>query len=85
MDWVDFGYRFGIPVLILAFLGFFMYKEAWPFLKDIVEGERSARAKEHESFIAALERRDEQNQRMLGALDKLADAVDNIRLDQRKK
>ncbi len=84
MDWIDFGYRFGLPALLLGVLTLFLYKEAWPFLKGIVENERLARAKEHENFIAALAVRDEQNQRMLVALDKLADAVDNIRLETRK-
>ena len=85
MDWVDFGYRFGLPALLLGAVTVFLYKEAWPFLKNIVESERSARTKEHENFIASLERRDEQAQRMLGALDKLADAVENIRQEKRRK
>ena len=85
MDWMDFAVRFGIPTFFLGIFSWIVYKDVWPFFKAILENERTARAKEHEGFIAALSVRDEQNQRMLLALDKLTDAVDDIRQGMRKR
>lgn len=32
MDWIEFGNRFGIPLLVLAGVAWFVVRYAWPFI-----------------------------------------------------
>lgn len=36
MDWVELGQKFGVPLLVLAALGWFTAQEIWPFIKTEV-------------------------------------------------
>lgn len=64
-EWVTIGTTFGVPLLILAVIGYFIRSAVWPLVVKRIEqadADRQRaeieRAKERVEFLMALERRD---------------------------
>lgn len=81
MDWLEFGKTFGIPVLMLAAIGWFGAKSLWPFIKGQVEAAQAEGKKEREAFLVALERRDQEFGKIVGEINQLTKAVDGLRME----
>lgn len=81
MDWVELGKSFGIPVLLLAAVGYFGVKSLWPFIKGQVEAAQNEGKKEREAFLEALERRDQEFSKIVTELNQLTKSVDGLRVE----
>jgi hypothetical protein len=48
--WIDAASKFGIPVVILAVVGWFLGKRVWPWMVSQVEKTQAAREKDLDRF-----------------------------------
>lgn len=81
LEWVTIVQQLGIPAIIIIALGVFGYKALWPFLVSQVNSGKEEAAKERIMFLAALERRDREFEKVTNTLDKLVGAVDSIQAE----
>jgi hypothetical protein len=59
-QWIDFGKNFGIPLLMLGGLAYFLVKYVWPFVTDQIKEAQVARKQEIEKFVETIRLRDVQ-------------------------
>jgi hypothetical protein len=54
MDWVQIGTTFGVPLLLLAWVAWFVNAKVWPFVEKRIEASDKERAAERDAFLASL-------------------------------
>lgn len=59
VDWLAFGKEFGVPLLMLAALGYFIAFHIWPLVTKQLEQTAADRRAELDKFLAALDKRDQ--------------------------
>lgn len=57
-QWTDIAGRFGIPVVIIAAVGWFLYKKVWPFVTEQITEAQAQRKLEVERFVETIRARD---------------------------
>lgn len=81
MDWINIASTFGIPVVIIAAIGWFLVNHVWPFVTNQITSLNSERREERKEFLEALSRRDAELAKVADALDELTTAVRDLRGD----
>lgn len=57
-EWIDVAGKFGIPVVMLALLAYFLARHVWPFVTSQIEDAKTQRKAEIEKFVDAIRARD---------------------------
>lgn len=55
-EWIQVGQAFGLPVLMLAAIGWFLVKHVWPFVTRQVEDAQRVQTLSRNEFLAALDK-----------------------------
>lgn len=57
-QWIDVAGKFGIPVVMLALLAYFLARHVWPFVTSQIEDAKVQRKAEVEKFVETIRMRD---------------------------
>lgn len=78
-EWLEFGKSFGVPILLLAAVGYFFVKNIWPFVMEQLKDARSEGKTERDQFMKALERRDCEFAKVIAHLDDINQTMMQLR------
>lgn len=74
--WITLLERFGLPVILVAALMFFLYQKVWPFLIQQMTYYQNKLDTSQSEFLKALERRDAEMAKYAASLEQMAKSVD---------
>jgi Na+-translocating ferredoxin:NAD+ oxidoreductase RnfG subunit len=57
-DWIEFGKNFGVTLLMLAALAYFLMRHVWPFVTKQIEEAHAQRKEEIAKFVDTIRARD---------------------------
>ena len=88
-QWIEIAGKFGIPVVMLGMLGYFLLKHVWPFVTRQIEAAQAERKIEVDKFVETIRARDvmmaEIQERNLKALEGLASKIDGKKFAKVKR
>lgn len=87
-QWIDVASKFGIPVVMLGLLAYFLAMRVWPFVTSQIEDAKAQRKIEVEKFVDTIRSRDvlmaESQRENLKALEAMTIEIRGLRDDVRK-
>jgi hypothetical protein len=86
-QWAKIAGQFGIPIIILGALSWFLYKRVWPFIVDQIKEAQALRKLEVERFVETIRNRDimmgEMQREHTKSLDAIVAEIRGLRTDLR--
>lgn len=79
-DWATLAFQYGVPVIILFGIGWFVSAQVWPKVTTWIERSMAASAAKDEKFVEALET---QRTQQLAAMDRLEASHEQAMAQQR--
>lgn len=89
MDYTNAIVSYGVPMIILAAIGIFVYRSGWPFMQEQIRASQQERKEQAAEFMKALERRDAQNAAqnaaIIATLQELVNSVRELKADKERE